>query len=411
MARRRQPPHLLWISDKIDKATGKLRARGYWAIADGPKRISTGLGLEFRADAEKARLDYEVELYSQQSIVEVLSEHGKGVRDVLVVDLIKFWMERKQKKIEAKNKEGLRNYLNMIERLIRFWSGKTVYDINERSIEEYRLKARSGKPLAVSTQLRELAELKSIVNFGIQKGLCDLKGHIIDWELPAQPDPRNSFYTRSEVAKLVWTAYRRKNMSMGRPGVGIHTSKHVARFILIAVKTGTRSEKIETASFDNHDNRPWVDLESGIFYRGGVANKAPNNKKADPVRLPDGLLAHMKRWAKKGPDVIKGSGSMRKAFFKLKYEVFTEERAKKVNRHTFKHTAASWLMRERVPLSIIANYLSTTEEVILKHYGHFSPDFHMEINDAVIAGRREKMAKAAATKKAKAVHSLQEAAE
>ncbi|OHV83694.1 hypothetical protein LCM4573_06190 [Rhizobium sp. LCM 4573] len=318
------------------------------------------------------------------------------------MDLIRFFMERHEAKIQAKSKTKLRDYLNMMERLIKFWHGKTVYQINEKTIAEYQKKARPGKPLAATTTLRELAELKSIINFGIQKGLCELRGHIIDWELPPPPEPRMTFYTRSEVAKLVWTAYRRKNMAMGRPGVGIYTSKHIARFLLIAVKTGTRSERIETASFKNLPDRPWIDLENGIFYRAGVANKSPVNKRADPVRISDDLLSHLRRWAKEGDDVVRsprGVGSTRKGFFNLKHEVFTKDRAKVVNRHTCKHTCASWLMQKRVPLSIIASYLSTTEEVILKHYGHFSPDFHQEINDARKEARSEIMKKAAAAKK------------
>jgi len=403
MPRRRQPPHLIWIKPKYNKDTGKLRAHGYWAIADGTTRISTGFGLECREQAEAARLKYEVEQHAKRSVHEIVEERGRGVREVFVVDLIRFFIERHEAKIQAKSKTKLRDYLNMIERLIKFWGGKTVYQINEKTIYEYQKKARAGKPLAASTTLRELAELKSIINYGIQKGLCELRGHIVDWELPPPPEPRMTFYTRSEIAKLVWTAYRRKNMAMGKPGIGIHTSKHIARFLLIAVKTGTRAERIEQASFKNHADRPWIDLENGIFYRAGVANKSPVNKRADPVRIPDDLLSHLRRWAKEGDDVIKstrGVGSTRKGFFNLKHEVLSNERAKVVNRHTCKHTCASWLMQKRVPLSIIASYLSTTEEVILRHYGHFSPDFHKEIDDARRTARRQQIDKLAQKKAA-----------
>lgn len=404
MPRPAMPPHLLWIKPAYDKKTGKLKANGYWAIKHGPKLMSTGLGLEFHDEAQAKRVAYEVALYAQKSAAQIVEEHGKGPRDVLVVDLITFFIGRHQQKIEDKSPQGKKNYLNTCERLIRFWDGKTVYDINERTIEDYRLKSRPGKPLAATTTLRELAELKSMVNFGIKKGLCELNGHIVDWELPPPSPPRESFYSRVEVAKLVRTAYRRKNMAMGKKGKGIHTSKHLARFILIAVKTGTRSEKIETASYVNHADRPWMDLESGIFYRGGVANKSPSNKRADPVRIPDDLLAHLKRWQKDGDDVIRSLrgtvGSTRKGFYNLKREVFPEERAKEVNRHTFKHTCASWLMRDKLKLEIIASYLSTTDKVIKAHYGHFHPDFHKEVNDAMKQGRQARLAEKKAAAKA-----------
>ncbi|MGO4569073.1 hypothetical protein AB4Z52_29500 [Rhizobium sp. 2YAF20] len=58
-------------------------------------------------------------------------------------------------------------------------------------------------------------------------------------------------------------------------------------------------------------------------------------------------------------------------------------------------------MEKRVPLDIIASYLSTTEEVIKAVYGHFSPDFHAEVNDAQKTDR-DKRAAAAQKKKASA---------
>ena len=187
MARPRKPPHLIWVKPKHTE-DGKLRANGYWAIADGTTKISTGFGLESRERAEEARLQYEIEKYAKKSVSETINERGKGPRDVLVVDLIRFYLERHEKKIQAKSKDKLRDYLNMMERFIRFWDGKTVYDINERTIKEYQNKARPGKPLADTTLGREIPELRLMVNFGIKKGKCELRGHIIDWEIPPPPE-------------------------------------------------------------------------------------------------------------------------------------------------------------------------------------------------------------------------------
>jgi integrase len=395
MPRAAKPPHLVYIKPKYTE--GKLAARGYWAIKHRTKLVSTGCSLEQRDEAEGKRLEYEVALYAAQPTADIVAEHGRGVRDVLVVDLIAFYVQRREAWIEAKTRDRKRDYLNTVERLLRFWDGKTVYDINERSIKAYQATARVGSPLSNNHTRREMQDLKAMVLYGIAKNLCDLNGHVIDWELPSPPEPRTEFYTRSEIAKLVWTAWKAKNMAMGRNGV--HTSRHLARFILIGVGTGTRSEKIERASYVNTVDLPWMDLESGIFYRAGVSNKSPLNKRADPVRIPDDLLAHLRRWRAKNPktdnviDHNGKSGSTRRAFHSLKKQVFDEGRAKVVNRHTLKHTCASWLMASRVRIEIIAAYLSTTEEVIKKHYGHFSPDFHSEINNALNTGRQARREK------------------
>ena len=404
MPRPAKPPHLVWIKPKHDKETGKLVSRGYWAIKHRAKLISTGCGLEERDEAERKRLEYEVTLYADKRIEEIIEENGKGVRDVQVVDLISFYISRHEDKIEAKSKDRKRDYLNTVERLLRFWAGKTVYDINEHTIKLYRQTARKSKPLSANHTRREMQDLKAMVLFGVRKTLVNLNGHVIDWELPPPPEPRMEFYTRNEIAKLVWTAWRAKNIAIGKNGV--YTSRHIARFILIGVATGTRSEKIEQATYVNTDDRPWMDLDNGIFYRAGVRNKSPMNKRADPVRIPDDLLAHLRRWRAKNPgtdnviDHNGKAGSTRRAFFSLKHQVFDKNRAKVVNRHTLKHTCASWLMKDRVSVEIIANYLSTTEEVIKKHYGHFSPDFHEEVNEARKEGRQKRVEKEKAKREA-----------
>ncbi|WP_319003183.1 phage integrase SAM-like domain-containing protein [Rhizobium ruizarguesonis] len=309
---------------------------------------------------------------------------------------MRYYIERHQEKIEKKSKERKRDYLNSLERLITFWSDKTIFDINEKNCAAYQQTARPGKPLADNTARRELQDLKAMVLYGIRKLQLQLNGHIIDWELPEAPQPRMTYYSHSEVAKLVRFAYRAKNNAIGEKGH--KTSKHLARFILIAVHTGTRSEKIEQASFENVDGRPWIDVDSGIFYRAGVRNKSPLNKRADPVRIPDRLLHQLKRWKKEGSmNVIEHNGktgSTRRAFYALKLKVLDEKRAKEVNRHTFKHTCASWLTQRGVTRDIIASFLSTTEEVIKDVYQHFSPDFHVEINDSQKRDREKRTTEA-----------------
>lgn len=383
-----------WIKPKLN-SDGSILAHGYWAIIDGETRISTGFGLECREQAEAARLAYEVKKSESRPVSETINERGTGPRDVLIVDLIRFYLEKNETEIQAKSKDKLRDYLNMIQRFIVYWQGKTVMDINEESIDGYRENGRPGKPLALNTVGREIPELRIIIKFGILKNKLELGGHIIDWHLPPPPAPREGYYSRDQVAALVAGAWFKRNL----PGDGRRTSKHIARFMLIAVWTGSRSEKIEQASYVNTDNRPWMDLENKIFYRGGVANKSPTNKRADPVRIPDELIHHLRRWRVKNPgtdnviDYEGNAGSSRGAFRRLKHQVLTPEEAKKFNRHTFKHTCASWLMQNRVPLDIIAAYISTTPAIVKKVYGHLSPDFHSEVNDALKVAKNARLEK------------------
>ena len=277
----------------------------------------------------------------------------------------------------------------MVDRLIRYWGDKTVADITEQTCWEYQHVVRPSKPLSDSVARRDLQDLKAMINFGIKKGLCALEGYIIDWELPDPPDARATFFSEKDVADLIRAAYRDDPGSL--------KYQNLVRFMLVAVHTGTRAEKIELATFEDVDDRPWIDVDSGIFYRSGVKNKSPMNKRADPVRIPGRLLHQLRRWKRQSADrgsinLIERRGKpcgTKRAFYNLKKAVFSDARARMVNRHTFKHSCASWLMKQRVPIDIIANYLSTTEPVIKKHYGHFSPDFHSEVNESAVAHRAE----------------------
>jgi hypothetical protein len=56
--------------------------------------------------------------------------------------------------------------------------------------------------------------------------------------------------------------------------------RHIARFILIGLYTGTRAGAISSASPYAEPGRSYVDLERGIFYRKAIGKRA--TKKRQP---------------------------------------------------------------------------------------------------------------------------------
>ena len=75
--------------------------------------------------------------------------------------------------------------------------------------------------------------------------------------------------------------------------------RHVARFILIGLYTGTRAGAIATASPYRAEGKSFVDLENGIFNRLAMGKRA-TTKRQTPVPLPNRLLAHLRRWSRLG---------------------------------------------------------------------------------------------------------------
>jgi len=111
------------------------------------------------------------------------------------------------------------------------------------------------------------------------------------------------------AAKLIWTCWRYREMqkSSRRPmnDVKAPTAKrplrHLARFILLGIYSGTRAGAIAAASPIPALGRSYVDLERGRYYRRRQGS-AKTNKRQPTVPIPQRLLAHLRRWHRIDPE-------------------------------------------------------------------------------------------------------------
>jgi integrase len=146
----------------------------------------------------------------------------------------------------------------------------------------------------------------------------------------------------------------------------------VSRFILRALFTGSRSARIWRASFEKEEGRPTSMLKKGLFHRTWQGEHVPENKRAPVQRIPARLLAHLRRWRKMGARYVceyQGrAANPKKAFARLVKAVFPNAR-NKVVRHTFRHTAATWLMQRRADKFESAGYLGMTMKTLESAYG------------------------------------------
>lgn len=99
----------------------------------------------------------------------------------------------------------------------------------------------------------------------------------------------------------------------------------------------------------------------------------------------------MRRWHKGGSRyLVEWNGKpvgTASAFFRLLRTVIPNDAERDgLNKHAFRHTAATWLMQAGGDTSKIAGYLSIDERTLKKHYGHHHPDFQGEIDDAFTSG-------------------------
>jgi hypothetical protein len=295
----------------------------------------------------------------------------------------------------------LRDFLKRMDALLDFWGDKLVGQIAKKTCREF------AKLHAQSTARRLLEDLRAAVELSIADEI--MAEHRVNFDIPAPNPARFRYFNRSQMAKLVWTAYRMrgsytysgKRARAENRGKTVVTSarprRHIARLALFGAYTGTRKERMERTAFVRIEGHPFVDLETGIYYRSWDKEMVPDNKRADPIRLPDRLLAHCRRWHRMGATFLceipakdgkaKPAGSTAGAFFRHLREIIPDPAERKgLNIHALKHTAATWLCVAGEPMSEIADYLSTDEKTIKKHYGHHHPDHQEGIGAAFTKG-------------------------
>jgi len=133
--------------------------------------------------------------------------------------------------------------------------------------------------------------------------------------------------------------------SKGDPvGTNRRPLRHVARFILIGIYTGTRAGAIAAASPFAELGRSHVDLERGIFYRKPIGKRA-SKKRQTPAPIPPRLLAHLRRWRDRkliANCFVEFNGkpvaSVKKGFISA---VGLAHLPGRVTPHTLRHTAAT----------------------------------------------------------------------
>jgi len=183
--------------------------------------------------------------------------------------------------------------------------------------------------------------------------------------LPIKPEAKQRWLTRDEAAKLLWAAYRG------------HKSRHLCRFILIAIYTGTRKDAILRMGFEPNTVGGWFDLDRGIMFRRGQAERA-TNKRRTPAPIPRQLKAHLRRWRASGAIwAVEYQGGRIGDIKRTFRNAVAETGLTGVTPHTLKHTAITWALQNGSTVWDCAGYFSTSVETIQKTYGHHAPD-HME---------------------------------
>lgn len=312
------------------------RERGQWAIRDGQSFIRTGCAEPDNEGAEKKLAEYIASKYRPAPTP------SPAIADVLLV-----YAREKLPKTKAANKAA-----HNISNLTPFWGNKRAGDVNAENCEAYA----KDRPQAAAR--RDLEVLRAALYYwNKNKEQLARPPQIV---LPDKNDPRERWLTYDEAHRLRKAAMKHK---------------HLYRFILLALKTGSRSEVLFTLKWKQ------VDLNAGILTRKAAGETEAANKRKPPVRLGKSMMRLMRRWKKQDKDiqhVVHYDGvpiqKLRRSFDKACEEAGLED----VSPHTLRHTRATWLMQKGIQPWEAAGHLGmsvrTLENVYAKHHPDFQSD-------------------------------------
>ena len=251
---RRKKGIRLWLRPKRRDGDGNIR-RASWIILDGDKHIATGCAASEVAAAEGKLAEYVAAKYQP-------ARKARDIEHIDIADVLSIYDE------DCRDRQANRVKFNgRLQRLNEFWGGRKLSEINGKSCREY-IADRGNNGGA----RRDLEDLRAAINHHAKEGFH--RG-IVRVLLPARGAPRTRWLTRQEAAGLLRICWRAREVQTihrgGSKGRQIETDKrplrHLARFILIGLYSGTRAAPIAAASPVKGAGRSYVDLDNGIFYR------------------------------------------------------------------------------------------------------------------------------------------------
>ena len=217
----------LWLQPAYGRRDGHIEP-AVWCIKDGRNKHSTGYGLADCRSADHPALQDALATYLGER-TQPSRQSNRSADQVAVGDVIAIYLADKVGGT-ARPKETAQR----CKRLVEWWGDKTLAQVNGATCRAYA-KARGS-----TASRRELEDLRAAINYHRNEGLCT---EVVEVVLPERSPSRLRFLTRSEAARLLWAAYRYREVQKGH-ATGRHSRRHLARFILVALYTGTRSAAV-----------------------------------------------------------------------------------------------------------------------------------------------------------------------
>lgn len=330
--------------------------KGQWIIRDGKSFRRTGCR-ESEADEARRRLrDYLAENEAGQA-------RTLGTSNPLLREIVMAYAEVQLPK--RPNGHRKRELAAQCARLIEFMKDARLSAVNGPWCRAY-----AGQSSTQSMARHDLEIARAAVNHWAKEyGVVAVP----QFTLPDKGNPRTGHLTRSMAARLLRCAHRAGNA-------------HLARYVIIGVYTGTRSNAILSMRWLPSTDGGWFDLDKGVMYRAPEGERETKKRKP-PAVIPNRLLAHLKRWKRQDeasgaiiPHVIHWNGkpvnSVKKAFRRAVVDAGLPEW---VIPHILRHTAITWAVERGVKMATVCSFFGISTREAERTYWHRSHEYQQEM--------------------------------
>jgi integrase len=311
--------------------------RQQWVIRDGASFIRTGCAESDRRGAEKRLIEYLGQKHRPW--------RGVGENPLIADVLVAYASEHLPHTVNAKQASY------SIGALGEWWVGKRLGDVTAKACRAYAEGERQ------SWARKNLQLLRAAIrHWHREHGPLPSIPVVI---LPEKEEPRDRWLTRSEAARLLREARR---------------IPHLARFILLGLYTGSRSNVLLALQWN------WLDLERGVMLRRAPGARESKQKRTPPVRLGRRILAHLRRWRRLDHTFcpyVCHYGGKRISSPRTSWPEAVKRAGlgMDVTPHVLRHTRATWLMQAGVDVWEAAGHLGMSPATLMQVYAKHSPDF------------------------------------
>jgi integrase len=351
-----------------------LNDRGMWIIRDGQANRGTGCHEHDREGAERELAKYILAKHKPEEAIRKGDANQAKIADVLSLEMRRI---AKTEMPDARKRE----LINELGRIGNWFGNRVVGDLNGELQERYAIER-----IYPAAAWRDLKLLSAAINRYLKRivGGVQIRFSPV---LPNAPEARERWLTRQEAAKLIRVAWRQHGYLKGAK---FYTSRHIARFILCGLYTGSRAGDVCGAALLPTIGRGYVDLDRGIFKRKPDSKKE-TSKRQPTTPLPPRLLVHLRRWHRLGisnHSVIEHHGRQIgrvRQGFQTAVRVAglaTDDKRRKVTPHTLRHTAISWYLASGTDIELVAQFTGVSVPTIRKVYRHALPGIFNPVLEA-----------------------------